>query len=291
MKSSLRMGVATALLLLSNCAKDLSCYRDMIIGVWVEQTFDGQPVETNLQNVHIFDRSNSRTIRYIADFDGDSRNIVEASFVYFVDCKIITTIGPYSANNVIVTIDREEEVKRFNDTILRVKVVEDRGSNNTFLPDVQEIVYKKTNSKNLNAKAIQNLWEMTHSSDPTVPPFQIRFNSDETYAIFFEKESEGEEDEEEGRWEEKVDERGRYTVYDFFLTITFVNNPIFGLPEKNDVACWEIEITEVEGEKDKEKDTAKEMTMRWSAVRNINGQLVEKSFLFTSVAPPIEEVE
>ncbi|MDR2586389.1 MAG: hypothetical protein LBC84_09295, partial [Prevotellaceae bacterium] len=74
MRFSLTIGIA-GILLWSACSKDLSCYRDMIIGTWVEQAFDGQTLEANDRSVHIFDALNQHTIKRTATDKDNLRSI------------------------------------------------------------------------------------------------------------------------------------------------------------------------------------------------------------------------
>jgi len=258
-----------ALLLWSGCSKDLSCYRDMIIGTWVEQTFDGQVVETKLRSVHLFDRMGQHTVTRRAD-DGDNNWVIaDINTAYSVSCKIIATSGLFEEGEQMYSFFREEEVLRFTDTTLKVKVLEEVVGGSVVELIQREVLYTKVSKANLHATAIQNLWEMTQSSDSGVAPFRIRFNEDGTYILFLNTE--------EG-WTEKTDEEGMYRVFDSFLITSFFNNPLFGVRDRGDVACWEITIEEEDAQKSMGEGGS--VVMRWQAMVNVDGQLKEKRFLF-----------
>jgi len=233
----------------------------MIIGTWVEQTFDGQVPETKLRGVHVFSRpsgpySGRRSIRCLVEEADGNTKIDNFDLDFDISCKTITTTGTFKGR----LISTSEEVMRFTDSVLRVKVIEG-----------EEITYKKVSANNANAKTIQILWEMVGSSDPSIPPFQIRFETDGSYLFMFKNE--------EQEWEVKSDEAGKYFVFDAFLMTSFFDNPIFGAVDKNDVACWDLLFTQKE----------EELVMSWIAVVVENGQRKEKSFLFAPVVIPVEE--
>lgn len=265
MRNSLLFCAVVAIMLLSGCMKDISCYRDMIIGSWVEQTFDGQEIETNLRSVHIFNRSAQRTIACVNELGDNHRTMANIDLSFVVSCSVISTMGIYFSGVQEYGFFREEKVLRFTDTTLKVSVLEEAYNGTASALVGREILYKKVSSSNVYATTIQNVWEMIQSSDLSVQPFQIRFHANGNYSLFLKEENE---------WEEKVEEEGKYVVYDSFLTTSFSNNPIFGTPDKRDVACWNILFTE-------EEDT---ITMSWQAFIYVDGKQVEKRFLFTSVA-------
>ena len=261
--------VATCLLL-SACINDYSCYRDMVIGTWVEQTYDGQVPETRLRGIHVFSRpSTYNNVRSI------QRMMVEDRLGFDISCKMISTFGSMQG----VSYYLEEEILRFTDTTLRVKVVQEIVGGAIAVPVAKEIVYKKVSAANPNAKTIQNLWEVVQCSDPSVPPFQIKFDANGSYSFFLK--------DEQDQWVEKGDESGKYNVYDSFIATSFFNNPIFGVAETNDVACWDILFTQEEEKGEKgEEGKKKKVEMSWRAVVVENGARREKSFLFTSVVLP-----
>ena len=274
-----------ALVLLSACMKDISCYRDMIIGTWVEQTFDGQEPETNLRSVHTFDRSNAHTIKRVTS---DNQAIASFNLAYLVTCKMIETMGVFSDGVVDTKLYRSEEVLRFTDSTLRIRVVEESVNEAITTPIAQEITFKKVSKTNQNATTIQQLWEMTQSSDPTVPPFRIKFNKDGAYTLFLKSDNESEEEEggeDQEIWIAKSDENGTYGVYDSFLMTSFFNNSLFGADQKNGVACWNLSITSTttEEEIDGKKVENVEYAMSWNAVVFANGQRKEKSFAFMAI--------
>jgi len=195
-----------------------------------------------------------------------NRKIDNFDLDFDISCKVITTTGMFQGR----PFHRDEEVIRFTDSLLRVKVIGESDHGNSVFP-VKEITYKKVSANNANAQTIQDLWEMIESSDPSIPPFQIRFQAGGTY-LFFQRN-------EEQEWESKSDEEGKYFVFDAFIMTSFFNNPIFGVADKNDVACWDLLFTQEE----------EELVMKWSAVVIENGQRREKSFLFTPVVIPAEE--
>jgi len=243
----------------------------MIIGTWVEQTFDSQTPETNLRTVHTFNHLEQRAIKCMGQGDDGSRIISDIGFQYTVTCKIISSEGYYSEGGVTKHLYREEQVLRFNDTTLRVKVILEIVNGNTIEPLVNEITYKKVSPANIHAKTIQNTWEMFQSSDTAITPFQITFQDDGTYIILFKNDEEV--------WEEKSDEAGMYYVFDTFLMTSFFNNPLFGTPEQKDVACWDISFSG-EGEE-----------MQWNAVVSENGMRIEKRFAFIVAKAEISEEE
>jgi len=268
--------VATCLLIHA-CIDDLSCYRDMIIGTWVEQTHDGQVPETNLRAVHVYDRpsgpySGRRAIQCMVEVGDGDRKIEKFDLDFDINCKIITTTGMLIGGLFF----RDEEVMRFTDSTLRVKVITELVNGHSVDP-VKEITYKKMSANNPNAKTIQDTWEVVERSDPSMPPFQIKFLANDSYLFFFKNE--------DNQWEEKSDEAGKYFVFDAFLMTSFFNNSIFGAVDKNDVACWDMLFTHREKEGDKEE----ELVMSWSAVVVENGQRKEKSFLFAPVVVPADE--
>ncbi|MCL2738074.1 MAG: hypothetical protein FWE30_01345 [Bacteroidales bacterium] len=218
-----------ALLLLGSCAKDLSCYRDMIIGSWVEQSFDGQIPATNLRGVYTFDRNETVQILRSPYQDNGDGAIDPVTLAYDVYCKSLSIYG--NAARV------EYEILTFTDSTLRLRL------------EHQIIAYKKVSAENANVKHIQNLWEMTHGSDPSVSPFRILFEADGTYR-FFERDNED--------WEEKTDEAGTYMVFDTFLITS-------GL------SCWDIGFS---GEEEYS-------SMNWQALVDEDGQTVPKTFVFT----------
>ncbi|MCL2501704.1 MAG: hypothetical protein FWE99_01070 [Bacteroidales bacterium] len=233
--------LSAAMLLLGSCAKDLSCYRDMIIGSWVEQSFDEQFVMTNLRDVYIFDRKNLVQILRIPEQDGRNRTIDTTAVHYEVYCKILSLFD-FSAQ-------QDYEVITFTDSTLRIRM-----TNNT-------IAYKKASSENANAKRIQNLWEMTHSSDPLVTPFRILFETNNTYRLF---------EYDNGDWEEKPDKAGAYAVFDTFLMTS-------------GASCWDISF----GGEEAEQYTS----MNWQAVVSENGHAIQKTFDFTQPLPVEEDAE
>jgi len=238
-------------LLLNACTKDISCYRDMIIGSWVEQTFDGQKPETNLRGVHTFVRPDSRVVRRLYSDDADHWKIENIEFNYLISCKIISSGGIVTAGGKGVYLYREEEVMRFSDSILRIKVIQELIDNNPTTPSIQEITYKKVSSANNNAKTIQKLWEMTESGDSTIPAFRIQFQSDGSYTFFMKNKEE---------WEEQGEKAGKYDVFDAFLMTTSLH-------------CWDILFAE-KGER-----------MEWNGVVLENGQRSEKRLSFKAVKP------
>jgi len=239
-------------LLLNGCTKDISCYRDMIIGSWVEQTYDGQIPETNVRGVHTFVRPDSRVVRRLYCEGADHWKINNTEFNYLITCKIISSAGVVTAGGKGVYLYREEEVMRFTDSILRVKVIQEFIDNNPTTPSIQETTYKKVSSANNNAKTIQKLWEMTERSDSTMPVFQILFQANGSYTVFLKNEEE--------EWEEQDDKAGKYEVYDAFLMTTSLH-------------CWDILFAE-KGER-----------MEWYGVVSENGLRKEKSLSFKAVTP------
>jgi|GEM_PF-1366636 len=298
MRTPLLFGAA-AFLLLNACSKELSCYRDMIVGTWVEQTFDGQAPATHLRSVHFFERSDSYAIgrhsvkRMVTEND-QNRTIGNLEFQYLITCKIITDSGSYMEEEIEVYTYTDYEVLRFTDTTLRVRVVEALANGQVLTPAVNEITYKKVSAENANAKTIQNLWELASCSVPDVPSFRIRFLANGSYAFYLKtdqtQKEEGEEGAETGAgeetdegedggeetgnvevWVEKSDETGKYEVYDSFIMTQFFNNPVFGTPEKRDVACWELMFAQEEKE------------MVWRALEVRGDERIERSFSFILV--------
>ena len=180
MRITPRLCSLAALFLLGSCAKDLSCYRDMIVGYWVEQNFDGQVPVTSLRGVYRFDRAaiypDVRIIR-IAD-NGEGSGIDSVQCQYDVYCKTLT-IDQFDLTREVF------EILKFTDSILRLRSVE------------REITYKKVSRENVNAERIRGLWEMNRSSDPFVLPFCIRFDANGHYQL--------------------NDEEGTYFIFDTFL--------------------------------------------------------------------------
>jgi len=252
MRYFLSFCTVTAFLLLNACSKDISCYRDMIIGSWVEQTFDGQIPETNVRGVHTFIRPDSRVVRRLSKEGADHWKIENIEFHYLITCKIISSGGVVTEGGKGVYLYREEEVMRFTDSILRVKVIQELIDNNPSTPSIQETTYKKVSSANNNAKTIQKLWEMTESSDSTMPALQILFKTDGSYTIFVKNDKE--------EWEEQSNKAGKYEVYDAFLMTTSFH-------------CWDILFDE-KGEQ-----------MEWNGVVSENGQRSEKRLSFKAVKP------
>ena len=295
MRYFLSFCTAIAFTLLNACMKDISCYRDMIIGTWIEQTFDGQEPESNLRSVHVFDRSNTRVVTHMTS---DQQAIGSINLAYLITCKVIETMGAFSDGGVETMLYRHEEVLRFTDSTLRVRVVEEVLNGFVITPIAQEVTLKKVSKANENATTIQKLWEMSQSSDPTVPPFRIKFDKEGAYSLFLKSEKGPEEKEGDGDgedngdggegqeiWIVKSDENGKYGVYDSFLMTSFFNNPFWGVLGRNRVACWDLKITSTttEEEKDGKKVEKVEYAMSWNAVVLLNGQRTEKSFTFIAI--------
>ena len=237
-------------LLLNACIEDISCYRDMIIGKWVEQTFDGQEPATHLRGVLIFDgkEQNCKASRVQSQTDG-SNAILETVMNYVVYCKTLTLK------------ESELEIIRFRDSVLHLKVSELVIGDHIVIPNIKEVTYKKVSSENTNAKTIQNLWEMTECNDPTMRlrPFRIRFDASGSYSLFFLNDN--------SEWEEKSDETGKYSVYDSFLMTSGTSN-------------WDIYFTFVDKEGTDGKEKKKEVEkMNWSAI----GHSSQTSFTFAVV--------
>ena len=66
---------------------------------------------------------------------------------------------------------------------------------------------------------------------------------------------------------------------------SFLNNPIFGTPGQNDVACWDLFFTQ---EEEDEEEEAK-VVMSWNAIVSENGVRTEKRFVFTTVKAALPE--
>ena len=269
MRTSLTFLAAATLLLWNSCAKDLSCYRDMIVGTWVEQTFDGQIPETNQRGVHIFNYSGQHTIKQMVLPQNGVKVIGNFEMQYLITCKIITSSGLFSREGIDAVLYTDFEVLHFTDSTLRIRVVEEIFNGQVVTPAVTEITYKKVSAENPNKQTIQQLWELTGCSEPDVPPFQIKFGADGTYALYL---FAGDEASEEGAmWIEKGDEEGLYGVYDSFLMTQFFNNPIFGASDQSDVACWELLFAEEDTE------------MTWQAVAYRGSERITRNFTFTLV--------
>ena len=280
--------------------KDISCYRDMIIGTWVEQFIDGQSLETNFRRVHTFDRSDQRIIMHTNDLNNGDRELVLVNLTYIVNCEMISTHGIYYEENHTHLFAREEKVLRFTDSTLRVRIIEEGVNGSLMVPSESEVIYKKVSKENHNASTIQNMWELSLSSDPNIEPFRISFQADGSYLFYLKvkKGNEGSEDDTKGvndegdggldeneeRWEIMEDE-GRYVVFDSFLITSFFDNPILGATTKKGVAYWDISFVYKEKDDETGNRINKAISLTWSAVENIEGQLFEKYFLFTVVLP------
>ena len=264
--------------------KDISCYRDMIIGTWIEQTMDGQKIETNHKSVHVFSVLDKKTTIHLVDDGYNTRTISFSDFGYIVNCYLITSSGVYYEGDQMATHFREEKIVRFNDSLLKVNVLEESGGASLMGLLNREIEYKKVSKANKNAISIQCLWEMTQSNNPSIVPFRIKFQADGSY-LFYTQAIKSEEVIDE--WELFEDE-GKYVVYDSFLITSFFDNPTFGLPQKNDVACWDISFIFKEDDDGKGNMVSLLTSMIWSAFENSDGQLVEKYFLFSLIPPPAE---
>ncbi|MDR2586255.1 MAG: hypothetical protein LBC84_08590, partial [Prevotellaceae bacterium] len=180
---------------------------------------------------------------------------------YLINCKIISTSGVITERGEAVLIFQGLEVLRFTDSLLHVKVVEELRNGNEVPPTVNEITFKKVHPKDTTAKALQNLWTLTHSSDPLTPPFQIKFLADGSYQLLLaDNPDEAEE--------------GTYEVFGSFLMIEFEQSSIFGNSNKQDVACWDILFA-----REKEKET----TMTWRAMVERGGERFMHSLDFTLV--------
>ena len=248
MRHFLSLCTLTTFLILNACMKDISCYRDMILGTWVEQTYDGQKPITNDRGIFTFDGKTANC--HI------QRTKTETNVHYNVYCKTLTYEWRYT-----------QEILKFTDTLLRLRVNELVIGDNTVIPAAKEIVYKKVSAENTNANTIKHLWEMTQSSDPAVPPFRIKFDTDDSFLLFLKNE--------EDEWEEKSDQGGKYGVYDTFLTTSTMG-------------CWDLFFTFAEeGGKEEGKKEEKEKgkvveQMRWSAILSDH---TTKSFVFSVVKP------
>ena len=235
------------LLCCTSCAKDLSCYRDLIIGTWIEQSVDGVPRSSNFRNVLIVNQTFNRTsLLYSYDLDG-SWSITTETSDYDISCRDLSLFQRGS-------LSEKYEIPRLNDSLL---YLQPRSVNNDGLEVmVGEIIYKKVDPESPNTKYIQQLWQA--EADETRPAFQILFNSNGTYNLYLEKAPEPEDSEDsEGPslresptivWEEKTDENGKYKVYGPLLQLSFFNNSIWGVPELASVAQWDLRfvVTQVE---------------------------------------------
>jgi hypothetical protein len=244
--------VAGLILLLccTSCAKDLSCYRDLIIGTWIEQSIDGMPRSGNNRNILTVGQEFNRTfLLYSYGLDG-SWSIHSESAEYDISCRDLTLIQQGF-------LWEKYEIPRLNDSLL---YLQPRSVNNDGLEVmVGEIIYKKVREDDPNAKYIQQLWQA--QAHETLPAFRVQFNSNGTYSLYLEKvlgpEPEEPEDTEGPSlrktpsvvWEEKTDENGKYKVYGPLLQLTFFNNSLWGVPELESAAQWDLRfvVTQEEG--------------------------------------------
>ncbi|MCL1973525.1 MAG: hypothetical protein FWG54_01750 [Bacteroidetes bacterium] len=166
---------------MGSCARDLSCYRDMIVGYWVEQSFDGQDPVTNLRGVYRFERAAiypDVSIIRIVDKGDEGSGIDSVQCQYDVYCKTLTIDPALMTREVF-------EILKFSDSTLRLRTAE------------REITYKKVSRENVNAERIRGLWQMSSSSDPSLLPLRIRFEAG-GHCLFNDKE-------------------GTYLIFDTFL--------------------------------------------------------------------------
>ena len=223
----------------TSCAKDLSCYRDLIIGTWIEQSIDGNIPSSESRDILIVKQEFNRTF-LLYDEDGN-RDFSSVSADYDISCRDLTLFQQG-------VITGQYEIPRLNDSMLYLHPRSVNTNYETVM--VGEFIYKKVREDDPNAGYIKQLWQA--EADENHPAFRIQFHTNGSYQIYFEKNTEPEPEDPEGpltpqaplmSWEEKADEDGKYTVYGPLLQLSFFNNNLWGTAERKGATQWDLRFS------------------------------------------------
>ena len=218
-----------------SCGKDLSCYRDQILGTWVSYAVDGNPLSSEGKYIFSFDQDHHYSYVDWEDYDAGDHYITTITSSYDITCKTLTILDEIHGL-------AKYEIFRLNDNLLHLRP---QSTGNPAALMVRELIYKKVDPESPNTKYIQQLWQA--EAHDALPAFQIRFNANGSYTLYFEKQPDDPEPV-PIIWEEKTDEDGKYTVYDHLLQLTFLNNPLWGNPQQKGVVQWDLRFSTVQEE-------------------------------------------